>query len=369
MSRYKRFLLLCSLAWFLSRASGNAQTVTIPVVVHVIWHSPEENISEEQILSQIDALNRDFQSLNDQSIVPPGFRSLVANTGISFCLAARDPEGKATTGIVRRQTSIPQIASASSGGLRSICYTELGGSDAWNPDHYLNIWVGSFGGLWVGEASPPLSEIPAEDGIRIDPRYFGTLGTATAPYNLGHSLTHETGHYLGLLHPWGTDNDNINCEGDDGVADTPRQSKSYYGECPQGGFTCGTPDMTMNFMNWSDDACVAMFTKGQKNKMWETLNGSRKSLLQSENLCSATALPPPPAQTPLITVYPNPGRQVFTLQMKKEATEELQLFDASGRLILRLSPKTRQFDLSGHPAGIYYLKAGKQVLKIACLPD
>lgn len=364
--------LLLAIAVLLIHPGGlsGQENLSIPVVVHIIWYHSEENISEEQVLSQIDALNRDFQARNDQSMVPPGFRSLIANTGIDFCLAGIDPQGKSSTGIVRKQTSVPQIASARTGGKRRICYDELGGSDAWDPQNYLNIWVGSFGGLWVGEASPPDAEPQTEDGIRIDPKYFGTLGTATPPYNLGHSLSHEIGHYLGLLHPWGSENSNTNCENDDGIADTPLQSKSYFGECPQGGYTCGSPDMTMNFMNWTDDACVGMFTEGQKFRMLEVLKNNRKELTTGDNLCRTTAnqetstLP-----SEELLLYPNPGSGFYQIRRKgKLAKLPAMLYAQTGKLIRVIAPEKEVIDLSGEAGGIYFLLAGSYHIKIVHLP-
>ena len=340
---------------------------SIPVVVHVVWYSPEENISEQQIFSQLDVLNRDFQALNDLSIVPPGFRSLIASADISFCLATKDPEGQPSSGILRRQTNIRQVASHRTGSQKTICYSELGGSDAWDPSRYLNIWVGSFGGLWVGEASPPESTLQNEDGIRIDPRYFGTTGTATPPYNLGHSLTHEIGHYLGLQHPWGAANDNKDCTQDDGIADTPLQSKSYFGECPNSGFTCGTPDMTMNFMNWTDDACLAMFTPGQKKRMQEVLQGTRKGLISGDNRCMSTNTSIPKPATSSLHVFPNPGSGTFTL-IRSNKSEAAHLYTATGQWIRSIPPHQNSFELTGATPGLYILTCGNQQLKIIHLP-
>ena len=340
---------------------------TIPVVVHVLWYSPEENISDEQILSQLDALNRDFQARNDLSIVPAGFRSRIANTEIAFCLAATGPDGQSSGGILRKQTQIRQIASHRTGDRRTICYTELGGSDAWDPRYYLNIWIGSFGGLWVGEASVPGGLPQSEDGIRIDPRYVGTLGTATPPYHLGHSLTHEIGHYLGLQHLWGPANDNTDCTQDDGIADTPLQSKSYFGECPQSGFTCGTPDMTMNFMNWTNDACLAMFTPGQKQRMQEILKGVRSELMGGDNRCQTTHSPAPAIPESRIRIFPNPGQGRFTLQREKHS-DPVHIFTLTGQKIRTLSSDQNSFDLSQEAPGVYILTCGRQSIKIIRLP-
>ncbi len=250
--------------------------ITIPIVVHVVWKQPEENISEAQILSQIEVLNQDFRALNQEITgVPAIFRPAIADAEIEFCLATRDPEGKATNGITRTQTTVDQF-----NNIRAICYANSGGHDAWNPDQYLNIWVGNFGSPFIGEASFPGMSPSEEDGVRVDFQHFGTAGTAAMPpYNLGRTATHEVGHYFNLYHPWGAGLDNPDCSQDDEVADTPRQSSTFKNECPvHPQVFCGTASMFMNFMNYTDDACMAMFTKGQKARMLAALAGPRAGL-------------------------------------------------------------------------------------------
>jgi hypothetical protein len=267
--------------------------IEIPVVVHIVWRQGQENISDAQIQSQIDALNRDFSGMNSdrQQVSQPIFRQLMANTEIVFRLADKDPEGQASNGIVRRQTSIAAIATAYAGdGRRSVCYEELGGSDAWPGECYLNIWVAAFPAGLAGQSSQPGQSSPAEDGIFIAPSRFGQTGTVSPPYHLGRTATHELGHYFNLLHLWG-EGIVASCEGDDGVGDTPCQSLSYLGMCPQGaGFTCGTPDMTQNFMSLSEDTCLLFFTQGQKMRMRQAIAQWRPGFLPGSScLVSQTA--------------------------------------------------------------------------------
>lgn len=256
--------------------------IEIRVVVHVIWREGVENISDAQIQSQIEALNRDFSGTNTdrQQVTQPVFRQLMADTEIVFRLADRNPQGQPSSGIIRRQTAVAAIATAYAGdGRRRVCYEELGGSDAWPSECYLNIWVAAFPAGLAGQASQPGQSLPAEDGVFIAPSRFGQTGTVTPPYHLGRTATHEIGHYFNLLHLWG-EGITASCAGDDGVGDTPCQSLSYLEMCPQGaGFTCGTPDMTQNFMSLSEDACLLFFTQGQKMRMRQAIAQWRPGFL------------------------------------------------------------------------------------------
>ena len=195
----------------------------IPVVVHVLWNTNAENISDAQIQSQIDILNEDFRRLNtDAANTPSSFQSLAADTEIDFCLATTDPNGVASTGITRTQTSETSF-SINGSDMKS---TSSGGIDPWNQDDYLNIWVCDLSGGILGYATPPSNFNNPQDGVVIGYKYFGTIGAVQSPYNLGRTATHEVGHWLNLRHIWG----DSNC-GDDFCNDTPEHSGSNYG-CP-----------------------------------------------------------------------------------------------------------------------------------------
>lgn len=255
---------------------GNRAVITIPVVVHVVYRTATENISDAQIQSQMDVLNQDFTATNtDLGLVPSLFSGVVANAEIQFCLAARDESGNATTGITRKSTTV-----SSWGTNDNVKKASAGGVNPWNPSQYLNIWVCNIGGGILGYAQFPGG--PAStDGVVNDYRYFGTIGTATAPFNKGRTATHEVGHYLNLRHIWG----DANC-GSDLVADTPTHNTSN-GGCPAYPHlsTCsGAPvEMTMNYMDYTDDACMYMFSAGQKARMRAVIegSGSRASLATS----------------------------------------------------------------------------------------
>lgn len=254
---------------------------TIPVVVHVLYNTATQNISDAQIMSQINVLNADFRKLNaDASLVPSAFTSLAADAQIEFCLAQQTPTGAATTGIVRKSTTVTSFTSND-----NVKRTANGGDDAWDATKYLNLWVCNLGGGLLGYAQFPGGAV-ATDGVVINYTAFGNTGTAAAPYGLGRTATHEVGHWLNLRHIWG----DASC-GNDQVTDTPTQSTSNYG-CPAfPHVTCSNGpngDMFMNYMDYTDDACMYMFTAGQKARMMALFatGGSRVGLTTS-NGCQA----------------------------------------------------------------------------------
>ena len=246
---------------------------TIPVVVHVVYNGSTQNISLSQIQSQMQVLNDDFRRLNgDANNVWPQ----AADSEIEFCLATVDPNGNATDGIVRKSTT-----RTSFGTNDAVKSAGSGGSNAWPADKYMNVWVCNIGGGILGYAQFPGG--PAStDGVVCDYRYFGTNGTAQAPFNLGRTMTHEVGHYLNLRHIWGDGN----CNADDFVSDTPNAGGANYG-CATGNVSCNSTDMVQNYMDYSDDACMNLFTQGQKSRMQAALAGSRSGLGNS-NACGTT---------------------------------------------------------------------------------
>jgi len=258
--------------------------ITIPVVVHILYETASQNISEAQIHSQIEVLNEDFRRKNaDANNTPDEFLDVAADTEISFCLANVDPNGFTTNGITRTPTTI-----AAFGIDNQIKQSQLGGKDPWDTDAYLNIWVANLGGQLLGYAQFPGGNA-STDGIVINYQNFGTVGTVVAPFHLGRTATHEVGHWLNLIHIWGDGG----CGVDDGVADTPLASSSNVesdpclhpskNSCTE---TSGVdlPDMFQNYMDYSDDACMNLFTLGQKLRMRSLfeINGARISILNSQ---------------------------------------------------------------------------------------
>mgnify|MGYP000724992085 FL=1 len=259
-----------------SSSKSMPNIITIPVVVHVIYKNSSQNISDAQIFSQIDILNEDFRMNNsDASSVPSAFAGAAADCEIEFCLAVRDPNGNVTTGITRTYTTTSSFS-----GYTSMKYSSTGGQDAWNTSDYLNIWVCNLASGLLGFATFPGGN-SSTDGVVCDYAYFGNTGTATSPYDLGRTATHEVGHWLNLYHIWG----DSYC-GNDYVSDTPKHEESNYGcpSYPHASSCSGTGssgEMFMNYMDYTNDACMFMFSTGQKNRMRATLNGSRSSLLSS----------------------------------------------------------------------------------------
>ncbi|MBK8659490.1 MAG: fibronectin type III domain-containing protein [Bacteroidetes bacterium] len=253
--------------------------VTIPVVVHVVYNTSAQNVSDAQIQSQLTVLNNDFRKLNaDWSSTPSVFQSLVADAEVQFCLAQRDPSGNATTGIIRKSTTVTSFSTND-----NVKRAANGGSDAWPASSYLNLWVCNISGGILGYAQFP-GGAAATDGVVINYTAFGTTGTAAAPFNKGRTATHEVGHWLNLYHIWG--DDGTGCTGTDNVSDTPNQADENYGcpafptsSCSNG----ANGDMFMNYMDYTDDACMFMFTAGQKARMQAmfAVGGARYSLLSS----------------------------------------------------------------------------------------
>ncbi len=266
----------------LSDASRDTEIITIPVVVHVLYRVASENISDAQILSQIEVLNEDFRRLNsDASQTLSQFQGVAADSEVEFCMASIAPNGTSTNGITRTSTTKTTF-----GTNNSVKFAAQGGKDAWPTGQYLNIWVCNIGGGILGYAQFP-GGAASTDGVVVDYRYIGTTGTATAPFNLGRTATHEVGHWLNLRHIWGDGG----CTVDDFVADTPTSSSANYG-CSLNTVKCSTLDMVQNYMDYTDDACMNIYTAGQKARMRALFapGGARASLLSS-TACGASNPP------------------------------------------------------------------------------
>ncbi len=197
-------------------------TLTIPIVFHIIHQWGSENITDAQIVNQVEILNRDYQMRNaDTSSVVAEFKNVIGNTLLKFVLATKDPDGNCTNGIVRVSS-----AEANIGGDRAKL-------NSWDRSHYLNVWVvnkmpeGVAGYAYKpGSVDGPFSKI---DGIIILPEYIGSIGQGSA--GTSRALTHEVGHYLNLDHTWGGTNDpEVGC-GDDAVGDTPETKGHSIGAC------------------------------------------------------------------------------------------------------------------------------------------
>lgn len=255
------------------------EPVTIPVVVHVLWNEDEQNIPDAQIASQIETLNADFAARNpDRAGIPAVWRGLSVDSGIQFELARRDPAGNPHTGINRVKTG--RSGFGTDDGAKS---NADGGTDAWPAQDYLNIWVCNLEGGVLGYAQFPGGP-PVTDGVVIGHRFFGSGGSARAPFDNGRTATHEVGHWLNLRHIWG---DTEDCSGSDHVADTPGQRLPNYGRPTFPSVSCGngpSGDMFMNYMDYVDDTAMFMFTSGQVARMKATLATMRAGLAASAAL-------------------------------------------------------------------------------------
>jgi len=238
-------------------------SMEVPVVVNVLYHTTAENISDAQIASQIAVLNEDYGGYNADVNATSTYQSVKAgDTKIHFVLS----------NTVRKSSTV-----ASWGTNDAMKKSSQGGIDPTSPTTTLNIWVCTMGGGILGYAQFPGGN-SATDGVVILNTAFGRTGTAAAPYGLGRTATHEVGHYFNLRHIWG----DRRC-GDDLVADTPAHDGANFG-CPPANFKSKCPgrpiEMTMNYMDYTDDACMYMFSAGQKTRMNATyaVGGPRASL-------------------------------------------------------------------------------------------
>ena len=335
------------------------EIITIPVVVHIVWKDESENISDLEIEAQIDGLTADFRKLNtNTNIIPESFRSLAVDTEIEFCLASIDPEGRETNGIIRRKTTITNIGTHFPNGKQAICYTDMGGSDGWNTDNYINIWVGQLQGSLLGRATMPGEVIDAEDGVFIDSDFFGFSCSLNNNFALGRTLTHEMGHFFNLFHVFGAAN---GCDTDDLVEDTPLQFDPHRG-CPSyPQMSCGSEDMFMNFMDYTADDCVAMFTEGQKMRMLATLNlaSLRHSLVDSPG-CDLTKIPDLTLSADDVLLFPNPASDCvhIDLDLDNDLPIKMIIFNTIGQNIYASDifvKDLRTFDLSPFSNGIYFI--------------
>ena len=265
------------------------EIIQIPVVFHVIHRGEDlgigSNVSDEKIIEQLSILNEDFRRLNsDQTLTPLEFLDVAADTEVTFVLAKQDNEGLPTEGITRQQGT--QNTYKFSEG--DILYAE----NYWPAENYLNIYIAELEG-YLGWASFPFSDLEGIvevnndrllDGAAVDYHWLGVNGNTGSFNSYGRTLTHEIGHYFGLRHVWGNQQ---NCGADDYCEDTPLQSTSYSGACPsEAAISCQTADMYSNFMNYTDDACMNIFSQNQKERMHVVLNHSprRKTLMHSPAL-------------------------------------------------------------------------------------
>ncbi|HEV7348030.1 M43 family zinc metalloprotease [Telluribacter sp.] len=279
------------------------EVLTIPIIVHIV-HNGEavgqgRNLSMARVQAQIETLNEDFRRIPGS----PGFNNdpRGADVEIEFCLSQLDQQGRTMA-----EPGINRINGNRTNWTQNDIENVLKPTTIWDPDKYFNVWVLEFASteLLVGYAQfPSQSGLPGipnnsprnTDGVVIRYQSFGNVlkgnfPNMPAPYNQGRTLTHEVGHWLGLRHIWG----DANC-GNDFADDTPPQASESRG-CPIGRTSCGTVNMVQNYMDYSDDACMNIFTKDQKSRMRAVMDLSpRRSTLARSNLCGMPTAGPPRA--------------------------------------------------------------------------
>lgn len=343
-------------------ARTEGEIIKIPVVVHILYHDPADNISDAKVISQVQALNKAFRRTNADTVnTPARFKGLAADCEIEFQLAISDPRRRNTSGIVRKYTPITTWQNDD-----KMKFSSEMGSDAWDARSYLNIWVCNLDRI-AGYSSIPGGDL-SKDGIVLGFNVFGAEGGMSG-FNMGKTAVHEVGHWLNLKHIWG-DGD---C-GDDGVSDTPPQAWYNIG-CPSGtSVTCGNGphgDMYMNYMDFTDDACMNLFTKGQKVRMQAafTPGGIRNSLLSSTGLSAPLIFESPvPEEDPKWLhpqFYPNPASSQLTVDLSYDIRwigKTITLMNMQGQVIMQvpITAKVQTINTSNLKPGMYLLISKKE---------
>lgn len=361
----------------------------IPIVFHII-HSgttvPARNISQAQVNSQIVILNNDYRKLNadfSTYVKQSAFISASADVEINFCAAKVDPSGTvlAEPGIDRINVTTKgwNALPYSTGYIES---TVKPGS-IWDPTKYYNVWVLEFGGsdiLTLGYAqfpvvpsgTTPVTDMVGQggaantDGVVISYKYIGNIGTATAPYNKGRTLTHETGHWLGLWHIWGDEN---NCIGTDYVADTPNQ-EGENSSCPSTNGAVKTDACAtvapgynyQNYMDYTDDKCMAMFTNGQKARMQAVMaNCVRRMTLNNAVSCLSVGIEEEVAGV-IMDVFPNPtnGQVNINVELMDAQEYSVSVINTLGQTVKEAKQAASngglvKLDLSDQTQGVYFV--------------
>lgn len=355
---------------------------TIPVVFHVVYNTPQQNLHDSVIIDQLRVLNEDYNRLNADTVnMRSDFEDVAGSPRIEFRLAQIDEFGNPSTGITRTNTATASFGSiaAITGGftdLEKVKSTADGGIDPWDQNLYLNIWVcnmsvsilGQEFTALLGYATPPdgLPHWPAgstsglSDGVVLQ---FQTVGSNNPNQidlgnglqnTLGRTATHEVGHYLGLRHIWG-DGD---CTEEDGIDDTPNADAESNFDCNPSKNTCldnilgvDLPDMIENYMDYSADNCQNSFTNGQGDLMIGVLENERYDLVNN-NPAAVNELD----ETNLL-LFPNPTTNTITLTHKNNISK-IQLLGMYGNVIQSaISVESgSSVSLENYPAGVYFIQ-------------
>ena len=333
---------------------------TIPLVFHIVYNTNAQNISDEQIMSQLKAMNEDFSRTNaDASKTPAAFQSVAGNPNLQFCLAQRDPSGKATNGIVRVKTTKTGF-----GTEDDVKSKATGGDDAWDVTKYYNIWICNFSdSQLLGYGEFPTGQASKTFGYVGTYKYTGTTSNVQPPFNKGRTTTHEIGHCFNLKHIWGDENA---CSGSDDCADTPNQAKASGGK-PTYPFkdACTTTNpgiMFMNYMDYSDDDVMNMFTVGQVARMDAVVNNAPYNKLLTSNGCVPISTGVEEIESSYeLNVYPNPTDGDFTLTFNgvEKANYVVELRNSLGQSVYKEEVKdfigsySKSLNLEKYGKGVY----------------
>ena len=336
--------------------SNLSSPIVIPLVVHVLFNTPSENVPDSQILKMVLVLNQDLGRYNsDTANTPAAFKPLAASTNIQFCMAAQDTLGNAISGIDHVFTNTVQFPNPFQ--MRN---PSFGGVSAWNTDKYFNIWVGNAAG-WNGVNSVGYSINPANHsywGLFADFNYVRQIQLGDTSNISGRSITHTLGHCFNLFHPF----TNTLCYDPDSVSDTPIEQYEASG-CPSfpllDACTFNFPGvMFMNFMDYAAEPCVNMFTIGQATRMQNSIAFYFPLLLTS-----TACLPVGINNSDLINniiLKPNPFINFLTIN-SKNLLISIEIFDKLGnyllsKTILQQDDRELNMDLSNLSSGIYFIK-------------
>lgn len=366
-------------------AQKNTNIVTIPVVFHVILTAAQQNQLNgdtgirARAISQIAALNRDYLKQNSDTVsIPYVYKPLAANTGIQFGLAHRKPDGTSTEGfeIITTTTSGYSVYDGM-GGASTAKHTSSGGADAWDPTKYLNIWVLNISETGIiGFTDPPsyvnFGIAADEIGIGLNYAAFGNR-TSTSQYffsgiDKGRTLTHEMGHFFELEHVWGDDGGLCPSDPgglDDGIADTPPQASENYGNPVFPHISCNNGpggDMFMNYMDYSNDLSLLMFTIDQVARMQSNVNTESLSLTQHPEILQWPTGVTNIDESKNIAIYPNPTSGKFTVNTNDvKGVEKILVLNMIGQTVYSINVNNAQItnyniDLTGMSKGIYMVQ-------------
>jgi hypothetical protein len=358
--------------WLQEHKTLNAKThstVVIPVVFHCVYKDSSDVtfIADSTFNRQIAVMNETYSLSNANfSNTRPIFDSIAANTDIQFCLAGIDTSGNPTSGIMRYQSSSNWFFSITNNQIKTTY-------PPWDPSRYLNVWTCDmkvFGqNVVLGYATFPGTP-PATDGIVLAAEFVGFQNNGTSN-NLGRTMVHETGHWLGLRHIWGDgQSSSAVCDSTDYVDDTPYADAASNTNCDTTKNVCANeniywtsvgvdpPDMVENYMDYSNDGCMTMFTKGQKDRMWSFLNTSRSGFLNNSVACNMVGWNEENFSEQ-VSVFPNPSGGFFSLRLSGNFNgSRLEIFNPAGQKIKEADLFTEQntIDASGLANGIYFIK-------------